>query len=91
MLPTEVAAFHLGVAVKNNSPVAATAVKVPLAKIEAGNRVGQVTTLRGSYHLEPGQEISINTRIGPFGNAAAASIYRTRVIKATPVAARKPN
>jgi predicted Zn-dependent protease len=82
---------YLRVAVKNNSPVAVAAVKVQLAKMEAGDRVGQVTTLRGSYHLEPGQEISINIRIGPFENAAAASAYRTRVIKATPVEPRKAN
>lgn len=77
---------YLQVGVKNNSPVAVTGVKVQLAKIEAGNRVGQVTTLRGSYNLEPGQEISIKTRIGPHANAAAANVYRSKVVQAIPAA-----
>lgn len=77
---------YLQVRIKNNSPVAVTGVKVQLAKLAAGNRVGQATTLRGSYQLEPGQEIAIKTRIGPYDNAAAASAYRSRVVQATPAA-----
>lgn len=80
---------YLRVAVKNSSPVAVSSVKVQLAKVDAGNRVGQATTLRGSYRLQPGQEISINTRIGPYDNAAAANAYRARVVKAIPAELRK--
>jgi predicted Zn-dependent protease len=74
----------LRIALKNNSTIPVTGVKVQLAKMQDRNRVEQVTTLRRSYNLAPGEEISITTRVGPFDSAAAANAYRTKVVAAQP-------
>jgi hypothetical protein len=75
---------YLRIALKNNSSLAVTGVKVQLAQMADSSQAARVTTLRGSYRLSPGQEMSIETHIGPFASAAASSGYRTRVVAATP-------
>ena len=75
---------YLSVAIKNNSNIAVTGVKVQLAKMVDRYTVGQTKVLRGSYRLNPGEEISIKTGIGPFETAAAANAYRAKIIAAQP-------
>ena len=75
---------YLKVAVKNNSTVAVEGVKVQLGRLQTNGVVGQVRTLKGSYKLSPGQEISINTNIGPFTSTAGANAYRSKVTAARP-------
>lgn len=77
------------VAVKNNSGIAIKGVTVQLARLTSRTSVGRAQTLRGSYRLAPGQEISIKTGVGPFENTAAASNYRSKVSAARPADSAK--
>jgi len=75
----------LRVALKNNSGVAVTGVKVQIAQLVSRTTLSRAQTLRGTYKLSPNQEISIKTGIGPFDSANAANGYRTKVAQARPV------
>lgn len=77
------------VAIKNNSGIAVTGVKVQLAQLTSRTSVGRAQTLRGSYKLNPGQERTIKTGIGPFESTAAANNYRSKVSAARPAEGAK--
>ncbi|MFK8050731.1 MAG: M48 family metalloprotease [Halioglobus sp.] len=79
----------LRVAVKNNSGIAVSGVRVQLAQLTSRTSMGRAQNLRGSYNLKPGQEISIKTGVGPFESAAAANNYRARVAAARPAKTAK--
>lgn len=71
----------LRVAVKNNSGIAVTGVKVQLAQLSS---VVPAQILLGYYKLAPGQEITIKTGFGPFESTEAANSYRSQVAAARP-------
>jgi predicted Zn-dependent protease len=75
---------YLKVAVKNSSNIYVEGVKVQLEQLQNSGEMRQVLTLRGSYTLSPGQEISIKTTIGPFDSTAAADYFRSQVSAARP-------
>ena len=75
---------YLRVAVRNDTGIAVTAVRVQLMDMRNSNPAANRTTLRGSYNLEPGQQIEINTGLGPFQDTSQARAYRSQVIQAQP-------
>jgi len=79
---------YLGIALKNNSNIAISGIKIQIAKLVDRNTLGPASTLRGSYSLSPGQQKSIKTDIGPFDDVNKANLYRSRVTAAKPATKR---
>jgi predicted Zn-dependent protease len=72
---------YLHVTVKNNAGLDVNAVQLQL--IEGGSfSQGRARSLKGSYSLSAGQQIDVNTGIGPFEDASQAPQYRSRVSSA---------
>jgi predicted Zn-dependent protease len=70
---------YLRVAVRNDSGVAVTDVRIQLVEMS-----GAGATLPGSYSLAPGQQIEVRTGVGPLRDANQARGYRSRVVQASP-------
>ena len=74
---------YLNIAVKNNSAVAVSNIRVQLTEMQNAFIGGPSQTLTIRQSLAPGQQTSVKTKIGPFDNTAAASKYRTTVTGVT--------
>ena len=74
----------LGIAIKNTSAVAVTNIQVRLTEMQNAFIAGPSQTLSVSQTLQPGEQIRIQTDIGPL-DSNAASRYRAAVIAAEAV------
>ncbi len=75
---------YLYVAIRNNSTVTVTDITVELTEMLNAFMVGSSAQLRGPRSLTAGQQATMRTGIGPFGDSGAAHRYRARVIAAKP-------
>ncbi len=72
----------LRVAIKNNTGITLTNVRVSALRSADGYSIAERRNLRGSYTLKAGQRIDINTGIGPMTSNAQAQQWRSRVVAA---------
>lgn len=75
---------YLRIAVRNNTDFPVRGVQLQLAQMTSSQTVGPVQTIKRGYTLEPGQQIEINTGIGPFDDSSQARRFKTRVVRARP-------
>ncbi|MCB1666864.1 MAG: M48 family metalloprotease [Pseudomonadales bacterium] len=74
---------YLNVAVKNTSAVAISNIRVQVTEMQNAFLAGPSETFVFNQSLNPGQQASFKTTIGPFKEAGAASQYRTAVVAVT--------
>ena len=70
---------YLIIVIKNNSPVTVTNVELQLTKMLNSFIADSTSSINGPSKLAPGQQVSLQTRIGPFKESAEASAYRIKV------------
>ena len=75
---------YLWVAVRNNTSIALTNVKIQLTQYSESGSGSEQDTLRQSLQLKPGERRDVKTGIGPFQDTSQARQFRTLVISATP-------
>ncbi|MFA5630042.1 MAG: M48 family metalloprotease [Porticoccaceae bacterium] len=69
---------YLRVVIQNQAGVEVAGVRIELAQASGGSKV-----LQGPSRLAAGQRWEVNTKIGPFSDAAEAGRYRVRVVAAS--------
>lgn len=72
---------YLGIAVKNNSPVTVSNVELQLSEMTNSFMVGNSSSLKGPSSLAPGKQVTMKTRIGPFGETAEIAKYQIKVVR----------
>ncbi|MDO7654095.1 MAG: M48 family metalloprotease [Porticoccus sp.] len=72
---------YMRITVKNNSPVTVNNVELQLSEMANSFMVGNSSSLKGPSTLAPGKQVTMNTRIGPFSEAAEMAQYRIKVSK----------